>query len=77
MAIRFTEDELDQLEQMLECWSEGMGPARDQTIDDPTIESAEQLLDLAAGIDHMDVTAVSIARKVRGERNKPRWLRAV
>jgi len=69
MAISFTNDELDLLEQMLEAWQEGMGPARTETIADPTIENVDTLLHLASGLDEMDALAESIRKKVQRDRS--------
>ena len=73
MAIRFTDSELELLEMMTESWQEGMGPARQQTIDDPTIGDVDVLLELTSGIDRMDADVKSIERKVRREQRK--WWR--
>lgn len=66
-AIGFTDEEIDFIKMLCDNWLEELPQARNETIEDPCIDSIKQLLDLVDGIDRFATVAKNIRHKLRKE----------
>jgi hypothetical protein len=64
MQLEVTNEEALLLRDIIDLWCEGLPMAKELTTTDPTIESAEQLLDLMAGYDSQIATLNSVRKRL-------------
>jgi hypothetical protein len=64
MQITVTKEEASLLTDIIDIWCEGLPVAKELTTTDPTIASAEQLLDLMAGYDDQVATLNDIRKRL-------------
>lgn len=62
MTVDITPDEAKVITDVIDIWVLGIAEAKELTTEDPTIDSAEQLLDLMSGYDD-DLTLLHSVRQ--------------